>query len=114
MLFFVVSRLYKRLPSKVKLLDLVLNVYFIGFQLYSEGKLYSSTSLFSNYCISYRSHPLADGTYELIHEPDGDISEAQANVAELTEVPNPNSEEQKPTDFIDITEGKSRCIIPLF
>ena len=114
MLFLVVSRLYKRLPSKVKLLDLVLNVYFIGFQLYSEGKLYSSTSLFPTIAFHIEATPLADGTYELIQEPNEDISEAQANVAELTEVPNPNSEEQKPTDFIDITEGKSRCIIPLF
>jgi hypothetical protein len=49
--------LYKHLPSKVKLLRLILNVYFIGFQLFSEGKLYSSTSLIFKYCISYRSHP---------------------------------------------------------
>ena len=47
--------------------------------------------------------PLADGTYELIQEPDGDISKAQANVAELTEVPNFDSEEPKPTDSIDTT-----------
>ena len=32
--------LYKRLPSKVTFLSLVLNVYFIGSQLFSEGKLY--------------------------------------------------------------------------
>ena len=48
--------LYKQLPSKVKLLSLVLNVYFIGLQLFSEGKLYSSTSLISNYCIIYRNN----------------------------------------------------------
>ena len=48
--------LYKQLPSKVKLLSLVLIVYFIGLQLYSEGKLYSSTSLISNYCIAYRNN----------------------------------------------------------
>ena len=52
--------------------------------------------------------------YELIQEPDGDISEAQANVAELTEVPNPNSEEPKASDPIDTTEVKPRCIILLF
>ena len=52
--------------------------------------------------------------YELIQEPDGDISEAQANVAELTEVPNPDSEEPKASDHIDATEGKPRCIILLF
>ena len=57
---------------------------------------------------------LADGTYELIQEPDGDFSEAQANTAEITEVPNSDSEEPKPTDSIDTTEGKPRCIILLF
>ena len=57
---------------------------------------------------------LADRTYELIQELHGDISEVQANVAELTEVPNFDSEELKPTDFIDTTEGKPRSIILLF
>ena len=56
---------------------------------------------------------LADGTYELIQEPDGDISEAQANIVELTEFPNSDSEEPKPTDLIDTTTGKPRCIILL-
>ena len=32
--------------------------------------------------------PLADGTYELTQDPDGDFSEAQTNVVELTEAPN--------------------------
>jgi hypothetical protein len=58
--------------------------------------------------------PLVDETYELIQEPDGDISEAQANVVEFTEVPNSDSEEPKLTDPIDITTGKTRCIILLF
>ena len=58
--------------------------------------------------------PLADGTYELIQELDGDISEAQANVVELTEVPNSDSEEPKPTDSIDTTACKPWCIIQLF
>ena len=48
--------LYKQLPNKVKLLSLILNVYFIGFQCFSEGKLYSSTSLISNHCIAYRNN----------------------------------------------------------
>ena len=43
--FFVFPLLYTQLPSKVKLLSLILNIYFIGFQLFSEEKLYSSTSL---------------------------------------------------------------------
>jgi hypothetical protein len=57
---------------------------------------------------------LADGTYELIQEPDGDFSEAQANVVELTESPNSDSEELKSTDFLDTNKGKPRCIIPVF
>jgi hypothetical protein len=57
---------------------------------------------------------LADGTYELIQEPDGGISKAQANVAELIEVPNPDSVELKLTESIDATKGKPRCIIPVF
>ena len=57
---------------------------------------------------------LADGTYELIQEPDGNFSEAQANIVEITEVPNSDSEEPKPTNSIDTTEGKPRCIILLF
>ena len=86
----------------------------VELQLYSEGKLYSSTSLFPTIAFHIEATPLADGTYELIHEPDGDISEAQANVAELTEVSNPDSEETKASDTIDSTEGKPRCIIFLF
>ena len=34
-------------------------VLLIELQFYSEGKLYLSTSLFSNYCISYRNHPVS-------------------------------------------------------
>ena len=76
--------------------------------------------------------------YEFIQEPDEDTSEVQVNimednedlnmnpkfkselhevqtnVVELTEVPNFNSEELTPTDSIDTTKGKPRCIIPLF
>ena len=58
--------------------------------------------------------PLADGTYELIQEPDGVISEAQVNFVELIEVPNSDSKELKPTNSIDTIEGKPRCIILLF
>ena len=106
--------LYKQLPSKVKLLSSVLNVYFIGLQLFSEGKLYLSTSLIPTTALHIETISLVDGTYELIQEPDGDISEAQANVVELTKVPNSNSKELKPTNSIDTTEGKPQCIIPLF
>ena len=83
-------------------------------QLYSEGKLYSSTSLFPTIAFHIETTSLADGTYELIQELDGDISEAQANVVELTEVPNSDSEEPKSADSIDTTTGKPRCIILLF
>ena len=118
LLFHAVSSvnllLYKQLPSKVKILSLVLIVYFIGLQLYSERKLYSSTSLISTTALHIEIISLVDGTYELIQEPDGDNSEARTNIMELTEVPNSNSEELKPTDFIDATEGKPWCIIPLF
>ena len=60
------------------------------------------------------ANSLADGTYEIIQEPDGDFSEAQINTVELTEAPNSNLEEPQPTDFIDTDTGKPRCIIPLF
>ena len=86
----------------------------MNLQLYSEGKLYSSTSLFPTIAFHIEITPLADGTYELIQEPDGDISEAQTNVVELTEVSNVDSEESKSTDSIDVTKGNPRCIILLF
>ena len=56
--------------------------------------------------------PLADGTYELIQEPDEDFSEAQDNIVKLTKSPNSDSEEPKSTDSIDSTKGKP--IILLF
>ena len=85
----------------------------VELQLYSEGKLYSSTSLFPTIAFHIEATSLADGTYELIQEPEGDISEAQANIVELTEVPNSDSEQPKPTNSMDATEGKPRCIILL-
>ena len=86
----------------------------VELQLYSEGKLYSSTSLIPITAFHIEITSLADGTYELIQEPDGDISETQDNVVELIEVPNSDSEEPKASDPIDSTEGKPRCIILLF
>ena len=86
----------------------------VELQLYSEGKLYSSTSLIPITAFHIEITSLADGTYELIQEPDRDISETQDNVAELTEVPNSDSEEPKASDPIDSTVGKPRCIILLF
>ena len=95
-------------------LSIVLKTLFLLFYdvspylLYSEGKLYSSTSLyFQTFAFHIEVTPLVDGTYEIIQEPDGDFSsEAQLNSAELTEVPNPDSEELKFTDSIDSSKGK--------
>ena len=86
----------------------------IKLQLYSEGKLYSTTSLTQIVASHIEATSLADGTYELIQELDGDISEAHINVAELTEVLNFDSEELKLTHFIDVTKGKPWYIILLF
>ena len=97
-----------------KIIRLSFKFYFVGLQLYSEGKLYSSTSLIPTIAFLIEATSLADRTYELIQEPDWDISEAQANVAELTEVPNFDLEELKLIDSIDTTKGKLRCIILLF
>ena len=88
---------------------------WLNSQLYREGKLYSSTLLFfPTIAFHIESTLLADGMYEFIQEPDSDISEAQANVIELTEVPNSDSEEPKSTDSIDTTTGKTQCIILFF
>ena len=57
---------------------------------------------------------LADGTYELIQKPDGDIFDAQANVVELTEAPNFDSEQSIFTDPTYTSTGKPRSIILLF
>ena len=53
-----------------------------SYLLYSEGKLYSSTSLyFQTFAFHIEVTPLVDGTYEIIQEPDRDFSsEAQANI----------------------------------
>ena len=87
----------------------------VELQLFSEGKLYSSTSLNPTTVFHIKTTLLADGTYELIQEPGGDFFfEAQVNVTELTEVLNLDSEEPKASDPIDAIEGKPRCIILLF
>jgi hypothetical protein len=86
-------------------------------QLFSEGKLYSSIVpyyFFPTIAFHIEITLFADGTYELIQESGGDNSEAQANVIELTEAPNSDSEEPKSTDSLDINTGKPRYIIPLF
>ena len=86
----------------------------VKFQLFSEGKVYSRTSLIlPNIAFHIEVTPVADGTYKFIKEPDGNFSEAQANVVELIEAPNSDSEEPQPTDSIDTNTGKPRCIIPV-
>jgi hypothetical protein len=58
---------------------------------------------------------LADGTYELILEPDEGISEAQVDIAEdLSEAPNQGSEDIDITDPSLTSEGKPRCITQYF
>ena len=57
---------------------------------------------------------LADGTYELIQNPDRNFSEAQVNAVNITEAPNLDSEEPQSTDPIDTSTGKPRSIIILF
>ena len=74
-----------------------------------KAKLKYSTLLFFP-IIAYHIEitPLADGTYELIQDPDGDSSEAQANIVELTKALNSDSEDPKSTDSLDINTGKPR------
>ena len=92
-------------------LDCLINwIYnFIVKESYTQVPYYFSTIAFH-----IEITPLADRMYELIQKLDGDISEAQANVVELTEVPNSDSEEPKSIDSIDTTTGKPRYIILLF
>ena len=89
------------------LIDWIYN--FIVKESYTQAPHYFSTIAFH-----IEITPLADGTYELIQELDRDISKAQANIVELTEAPNSDSEESKSTDPIDTNTGKARCIILLF
>ena len=63
-------------------------------QLFSEGKLYSSTSLISTTALHIEIISLVDGTYKLIQEPDEDISEAQVNVTGDNEDLNMNPESE--------------------
>ena len=88
----------------------------MSLQLYREGKLYSSIVpyYFPTIALHIETTSLADGTYELIQEPDEDISKAQANVVEITEAPNSDSEDPKSTNYVDTNTGKPRCIIFLF
>ena len=105
MIFCVVRVLDK--DSLNCLIDWIYN--FIVKESYTQAPHYFSTIAFH-----IEITPLADGTYELIHELDGNIFEAQANIVELTKVPNSDSEEPKSTESLDTIIGKTRCIILLF
>ena len=61
-------------------------------KLFSEGKLYSSTSLISTIALHTEIISLVDGIYELIQEPDKDTSEVQVNVTGDNEDLNMNPE----------------------
>ena len=102
------------MPSEVKLLGLVLNFALLDYNVIVKESNTQAPHYFATIAFHIEATPLADGTYELIQEPDGGFSEAQANVAELTEVPNQDSEEPKASDPIDATKDKPRCIILLF
>ena len=77
-------------PVSRKWNDCFLGLRYFENQLFSEGKLYSSTSLISTTALHIEIISLVDGTYELIEEPDEDISEAQVNVTEDNEDLNMN------------------------
>ena len=100
----------------VRVLDMVNLVCLIGWiTILSWRKaILTHLTIFPTIAFHIEITPLADGMYEFIQEPDGDISEAQANVVELTEVPNSDSEKPKSTDSIDTTTGKTQYIILLF
>ena len=59
-------------------------IVFLKNQLFSEGKLYSSTSLISTTTLHIEIISLVDGKYELIQELDGDISEAKSVLRKIT------------------------------
>ena len=61
---------------------------------FSEGKLYSCTSLISTTALDIEIISLVDGTYELNQEPEEDISKAQVNVTEDNEDLNRNPESE--------------------
>ena len=73
--------------------------------------MYSTLLLFPTIAFHIEVTPLANGTYEFIQDPDGDSSEAHANIVVLIETLNSDSEDPKSTDSIDVNTGKTRCII---
>ena len=112
----LLQKYFSMLFCVVRVLDLVNLVCLIGWIMILSWRkaILKYLTIFQTTAFHIEITPLADGTYELIQEPDGDISEAQANVIELTEVPNSDLEEPKSIDSIDTTTGMPRCIILLF
>ena len=85
MLFWVVE--VPNMDELKCLLDWIHNLF-----LWRKTILKYSTLLFPTIALHIEITPLADETYELTQEPDGDFFEAQANIVELTEAPNSDSE----------------------
>ena len=77
---------------------------FVRLQLYREKSVIVISSLASHIDTTV----LADGTYELIPEPEEGDPEAQVNAAILTEAPDQSSEEPKANLASDYREGKPR------
>ena len=77
---------------------------FVRLQLYREKSVIVISSLASH----IDTIVLADGTYELIPEPEEGDPEAQVNAAILTEAPDQSPEEPKANLASDYREGKPR------
>jgi hypothetical protein len=78
-------------------------------QLYREVKFLNKRPLLQITAYHVDSTTLADGTYELIPEPEQGISEDQVNITEeLTEAPNQSSEVTNILDPSPTQEGKPR------
>ena len=77
---------------------------FVRLQLYREKSVIVISSLASHIDTTV----LADGTYELIPEPEEGDPEAQVNAAILTEALDQSPEEPKANLASDYREGKPR------
>jgi hypothetical protein len=81
----------------------------VGLQLYREVEFLNQYLLLQITAYHVDSTTLADGTYELIPEPEQGISEDQVNVTEkLTEAPNQSSGDTDISDPSATNEGKPR------
>jgi hypothetical protein len=81
----------------------------VGLQLYREVEFLNQYLLLQIAAYHVDSTTLADGTYELILEPEQGISEDQVNVTEeLTEASNQSSRDIDISDPSPINEGKPR------